>query len=110
MRSTPIGLSLLVLAACGRPEQPSTSPADAGAAPTAATVPSNPDRNAYFGAVHVHTTISFDAFTNGTRTTPEDAYRWARGETISSSGMGDSLKARTPLDFYAVTDHAEMLG
>ena len=39
----------------------------------------NPDNNVYFGDVHVHTGWSFDAFTNGSQTTPMDAYAWAQG-------------------------------
>ena len=35
--------------------------------------------NAYFGAVHVHTSYSFDAYTNGTLTSPAHAYQWAQG-------------------------------
>ena len=38
-----------------------------------------PQRNAYFGDLHVHTTYSFDAFAFGTLATPHDAYRYALG-------------------------------
>jgi hypothetical protein len=120
------GASLLVLAACGqnRSEQ-RASQAEGGNQPAAAAmaaapvtaepaaeaaIAGNPDRNAYFGDVHVHTSLSFDAFTNGTRTTPKDAYDWAQGQTITSSGKGEPMRIRTPLDFYMVADHAEMLG
>ena len=67
-------------------------------------------RIALFGAVHVHTNLSFDAFTNGTVTSPADAYRWARGEVIQGNKAGAQFKIRSPLDFYAVSDHAEMMG
>lgn len=41
-----------------------------------------PATNAYFGAVHVHTSYSFDAYTNGTLTSPAHAYQWAQGKAI----------------------------
>ena len=40
------------------------------------------DRHAYFGELHLHTTLSFDAWTFGTKVTPDQAYRFARGETV----------------------------
>jgi hypothetical protein len=82
-------------------------------APAPAASPSRPEptaRQALFGAVHVHTSYSFDAFTNGTVSRPEDAYKWARGEPIRGNKSGLLLQIRTPLDFYAVSDHAEMMG
>ena len=69
----------------------------------------SPQRNAYFGDLHVHTTYSFDAFAFGTTATPADAYRYARGEAIRHPG-GFDMQLREPLDFYAVTDHALFLG
>jgi hypothetical protein len=71
--------------------------------------PANPDRNVYFGDLHVHTTYSFDAFAFGTVATPSDAYRYARGEKIKHPA-GFDMQLREPLDFYAVTDHAMFLG
>jgi hypothetical protein len=44
----------------------------------------------------------------GTRTTPEDAYRFASGETIDY--LGQPIRRSFPLDFEAVTDHSENLG
>jgi hypothetical protein len=67
-------------------------------------------KNVYFGAVHIHTGYSFDAFTNGTVSTPANAYEWAQGKAIPGGGGGPELKIRTPLDFYAVSDHAEFMG
>jgi hypothetical protein len=69
----------------------------------------NPDRNAYFGDLHVHTVYSFDAFAFGTTATPHDAYRYARGAVLEHPA-GFDMRLREPLDFYAVTDHAMFLG
>jgi len=61
-----------------------------------------------FGETHLHTAVSVDA---GTMCTvgQEDAYRFARGEEITTT---HGLKARLsrPLDFMVLTDHAEMYG
>ncbi len=69
----------------------------------------NPERNAYFGDLHVHTKYSFDAFSFGTTATPYDAYRYAKGEPLEHPA-GFTMQLREPLDFYAVTDHAMFLG
>lgn len=76
----------------------------------ASAVPApNPENNAYFGNVHIHTSWSFDGFTNGSKTTPTDAYAWAQGKLITGSG-GPEMQIKTPLDFYMVADHAEYMG
>jgi len=69
----------------------------------------NPNRNAYFGDLHVHTELSFDASAFGTTATPADAYRYARGEAIRHPS-GFEVQLAQPLDFYAVTDHGIFLG
>jgi hypothetical protein len=77
---------------------------------------SDPQRSAFFGDLHVHTAYSQDASTQGTRTTPRDAYRFARGEAIAIQPWRDdgtslrSVRPGRPLDFAAVTDHAEQIG
>jgi len=71
--------------------------------------PTNPQRSAFFGDLHVHTQYSFDAYNFGTTATPYDAYRYAKGEAIAHPS-GYQVQLRTPLDFYAVTDHAMFLG
>tara|TARA_R110002110_G_scaffold330339_1_gene541598 strand:- start:17381 stop:19147 length:1767 start_codon:yes stop_codon:yes gene_type:complete len=68
----------------------------------------NPLKNVYYGETHVHTGFSLDAYLGGTRQTPADAYRHAKGETVVVNGMPHRM--RRPLDFAAVTDHAEYLG
>ena len=70
----------------------------------------NPDRNAYFGETHLHTSWSVDAWVMGNRLTgPADAYKYAKGETIKHP-MGFDIKIDTPLDFMGVTDHSEYVG
>lgn len=65
-------------------------------------------RQAYFGDLHLHTSLSFDAFTFKTRTLPDDSYRYAKGEEVEY--FGQKFKRKAPLDFLAVTDHSEFLG
>lgn len=73
-------------------------------------------RNAYFGDLHIHTGYSYDAIQLGIKNTPADAYRFAQGESIAippfyADGVPRATaKLKTPLDFAAVTDHAEFFG
>ena len=105
-----IGLLALSLAGCsdegGRvaaaEAQNANEPAAVAAAP-------NPLRNVYFGDLHTHTNFSYDAFLNGTRATPDDAYRYAQGEPLTHAA-GFEIQLDRPLDFFAVTDHASFLG
>ena len=69
----------------------------------------NENRNAYFGDLHVHTSWSFDAFIFNVRTTPDDAYDYAKGKVIHHTS-GQPIQMKRPLDFMAVTDHAEYMG
>lgn len=69
----------------------------------------NPLNNVYFGDLHIHTSYSTDAFTMGVRGLPDDAYNYAKGEVIDHP-LGFPIQIRQPLDFAAVTDHAEYLG
>jgi hypothetical protein len=66
------------------------------------------DRQVFFGDLHLHTSYSLDAASSKTQTTPDDAYAYAKGETVNY--LGSMQKRRVPLDFLAVTDHAEYLG
>ncbi|MBJ18569.1 MAG: DUF3604 domain-containing protein [bacterium] len=76
----------------------------------------DPLRRPFFGDTHVHTSYSHDASTQDTRNTPRDAYRFARGEEIGIQPYGEDgiakrrVKLDRPLDWTAISDHAEMLG
>jgi len=61
-----------------------------------------------WGDTHLHTAISVDAGTM-CRIGQEDAYRFARGEEITTT-HGQRAKLSRPLDFLVITDHAEMYG
>jgi Protein of unknown function (DUF3604) len=100
-------LALLPLGACtqGRIDNPPRPSAPAVAAPTIADPG---DRVVLFGDLHLHTSYSLDASASRTETLPADAYRYAMGEPITY--LGKTIQRRTPLDFLAVTDHAEYLG
>ena len=77
-------------------------------------VQQEPLRQAFFGDLHVHTGYSMDAYAGGAHTTPADAYRYARGDEVEVGplvrGRGRRLRIDRPLDFAAVTDHAEFMG
>jgi len=70
----------------------------------------SPDnRRALFGETHLHTSYSFDAYGFvASRTDPDMAYRFAKGEYIDYEGM--KVRRHDPVDFIAVTDHAEFMG
>jgi hypothetical protein len=71
-------------------------------------VPTNPLKEAYFGEQHLHTAYSLDAYLGGTRLTPFDAYKFAQGAEVEVNGIRHKLDR--PLDWVAVTDHAEYIG
>ena len=64
---------------------------------------------AFWGDTHLHTGMSMDAGAFGARLTPEDAYRFARGEELTSS-TGQQVKLGRPLDFLVVADHSDNMG
>jgi hypothetical protein len=79
-------------------------------------------RRVFFGELHLHTSLSLDAWTYGTKLMPADAYKFGRGDTVmvpatqvareqGITGEKEVPARRAwPLDFMAVTDHSELVG
>ncbi len=114
--TAPLALVLLTISAlisCGKSESPQPGQSTAQTARTSNAEqppPRNPDRNAYFGEEHIHTSWSVDAWVMGNRITgPDDALKYAQGQTIKHP-MGYDIKIDTPMDFMGVTDHSEYVG
>ena len=62
-----------------------------------------------WGDTHLHTANSPDAFAFGNRLTPEDAYRFAMGHSVTSS-TGQRVQLSRPLDYLVVADHGVAMG
>jgi hypothetical protein len=62
-----------------------------------------------FGDTHLHTAMSFDAGMFGARLGPAEAYRFAKGEEVTSSS-GQRVRLSRPLDFLVVADHSDFMG
>lgn len=115
-RTAAIAAATLAGLACTSGWAETSSATGQTAAPALSAQPYSPplrepfDNNLYWGDLHLHTRLSADAYINGTRRIgPEQAYRFAMGETVTAdNGVPASL--RRPLDFLAVTDHGENLG
>ena len=65
--------------------------------------------NVFFGDTHFHTNLSFDAGLVGTSLDANAGFRFARGEEVRSN-TGQRVQLIRPLDFLAITDHAELIG
>ncbi len=70
-------------------------------------------KNLYWGELHAHTILSYDAYGWGTTVTPEQAYKFAKGGSIAltarDSDITQYIRLSRPLDFAALTDHQEYL-
>jgi hypothetical protein len=106
-------LALIVLSvgvSCNKSENPQPGQPTARTSNPEPAPARNPDRNAYFGEEHIHTSWSVDAWVIGNRITgPDDALKYAQGQTIKHP-MGYDIKIDTPMDFMGVTDHSEYVG
>lgn len=63
----------------------------------------------FFGDTHVHTSYSTDAGMFGNTLGPDAAYRFAKGEVVTSSS-GVRSRLLRPLDWLVISDHSENLG
>lgn len=71
--------------------------------------PANPLNNVFFGDLHVHTATSLDAYLFGNRLDMDTAYQIAKGKSVKLRS-GERVELTRPLDFVALTDHAEGFG
>ena len=110
---TPTGMRHALSAAIGALAlMPCLVLAAESAAPASAYSPSaneNLPRQLLWGDTHVHTGLSADAGGSGTRLMPADAYRFARGEQVTSN-TGQPVKLARPYDFFMITDHSDGMG
>ena len=118
MRHPVLLLLCAALGAACAPEVAQVAPtAKSAVEPVAPCVNRDALRRPYFGDTHIHTALSFDAWTGARiRTGPDDAYAFARGQALELppyDQAGEATRKVTidrPLDFAMAADHAEFLG
>ena len=102
----------VLLTACGQ-KTDNKSNAVAPPPPPAEVVATVAERSypseVFWGDTHVHTAYSMDAGLFGNRLPPEEAYRFAKGESVTSS-TGITTRLEQPLDFLVIADHSDNLG
>jgi hypothetical protein len=101
-------VSAVCLLSCNNASNETSKKTDSVSVAADSIPPPNPTKNAYFGDLHLHTSLSCDAFLFGAKSFPENAFQYAMGE--EEDYMGGKIKRNAPLDFLAVTEHAEYLG
>ena len=100
------------------PQQPSTTTTESSTVTASDTKEMAQDATTssgvtqvFWGDTHNHTGNSFDVYLFGTpSSTPEIAFRFAKGLPVISPTTGTTWQLSKPLDFLVVADHAEMLG
>lgn len=64
-----------------------------------------------WGDTHLHTSHSTDSYGSGNYIIgPDEAYRYAKGETVLHPSLGSRVRIPRPLDFLVVADHSDYLG
>lgn len=122
---SPFRMSVVVFLAVGLSTAPwawAHEQSDIGSADKAMLEKVHPSKPAYspyagrnfptrplFGDQHLHTSFSMDAGAFGARLTPRDAYRFARGEELTSN-TGQPVKLSRPLDWLVASDHSDGFG
>jgi len=110
------GLLALGLTACGQTDQTTDKTQDAVTAADTKSQSTSRQKdyaetnNVYFGDLHIHTKNSFDAYIFNVRSTPDDVYRFAKGESVRHPSGFDITIGGDPLDFVAATDHGAYMG
>ncbi|NQY98408.1 MAG: DUF3604 domain-containing protein [Henriciella sp.] len=110
MRIGLLGLASALAIGCSGSDIENPPPQNEATESASKVIEKTATRNAYFGDLHVHTKNSFDAYIFNVRRTPDDAYRFAKGETIPHDAGYEIQLEGPPLDFLAVTDHGEYMG
>jgi len=106
---------ILTFAGCSKDEP---SPASKEDGSISACPSYDPNRQLFWGDLHVHTSMSFDSYSAGnTGNGPAEALLFASGEPLAlppfdetGMSMRGTVQLDAPLDFVALTDHAEFIG
>jgi len=108
MRYALLSTSLIALSTAGIAQDVPLAPPPEAATYSPYTGQDFPNQ-VLFGDTHLHTGFSADAGLVGAVRTPDDAYRFAKGEVVTSN-QGIPARLGRPLDWLVVADHAENLG
>ena len=98
---------IMTVNGCGKSSETADHSSDNNVA--ASEIETNPIHDVYWGDTHLHTDLSMDAGAFGNRIGMDEAYRFARGEEVTSS-TGIKAKLSRPLDFLVVADHSDGMG